>query len=127
MAVPPRGGEGAKHLPGGDACSIDHRSEDGEPPTPEARRTSEHQALPPTGAGRDMFQVAGVVAARPGPPRWPLRGPRPPPQPVALRVRVWRRLQQVGAVAIKNSVYALPLSDSAREDFQWIARELSAS
>src|SRR5262249_38192589 len=40
---------------------------------------------------------------------------------------VWRRLQQVGAVAIKNSVYALPLSDSAREDFQWIARELSAS
>jgi len=50
-----------------------------------------------------------------------------PPQPVALRVRVWRRLQQVGAVAIKNSVYALPLSDSAREDFQWIARELTAS
>jgi hypothetical protein len=46
---------------------------------------------------------------------------------VALRVRVWRRLQQVGAVAIKNSVYALPLSDSAREDFQWIAREVTAS
>jgi len=48
-----------------------------------------------------------------------------PPKPVGLRVKVWRRLQQQGAIAIKNSVYALPLSDSAREDFQWLAREIA--
>jgi hypothetical protein len=48
-----------------------------------------------------------------------------PPKPVGLRVRVWRRLQQQGAIAIKNSVYALPLGDAAREDFQWLAREIT--
>ena len=48
-----------------------------------------------------------------------------PPKPVGLRVKVWRRLQQQGAIAIKNSVYALPLSDAAREDFQWLAREIA--
>ncbi|HET6983213.1 MAG TPA: chromate resistance protein ChrB domain-containing protein [Myxococcaceae bacterium] len=46
---------------------------------------------------------------------------------MGLRVKVWRRLQQQGAIAIKNSVYALPLSDSAREDFQWLAREITES
>ena len=50
-----------------------------------------------------------------------------PHKPVGLRVKVWRRLQQQGAIAIKNSVYALPLSDSAREDFQWLAREITES
>ena len=48
-----------------------------------------------------------------------------PPKPVGPRVKVWRRLQQQGAIAIKNSVYALPLSDAAREDFQWLAREIA--
>ena len=48
-----------------------------------------------------------------------------PPKPVGLRVKVWRRLMQQGAIAIKNSVYALPLSDAAREDFQWLAREIA--
>ena len=48
-----------------------------------------------------------------------------PPKPVGLRVKVWRRLQQQGAIAIKNSVYALPLTDAAREDFQWLAREIT--
>ena len=50
-----------------------------------------------------------------------------PPKPVGLRVKVWRRLQQQGAIAIKNSVYALPLSDDAREDFQWLTREITES
>ena len=50
-----------------------------------------------------------------------------PPKPVGPRVKVWRRLMQQGAIAIKNSVYALPLSDSAREDFQWLAREITES
>ncbi|HET6983588.1 MAG TPA: chromate resistance protein ChrB domain-containing protein [Myxococcaceae bacterium] len=50
-----------------------------------------------------------------------------PPKPVGLRVKVWRRLQQQGAIAIKNSVYALPLTDAAREDFQWLAREITES
>ena len=31
-----------------------------------------------------------------------------PPKPNYFRVKIWRRLQKLGAVAIKNSVYALP-------------------
>ena len=47
-----------------------------------------------------------------------------PPKPNALRVKIWRRLQQVGAVAIKQSVYALPLSEQSREDLSWILKEI---
>jgi hypothetical protein len=47
-----------------------------------------------------------------------------PPKPAYFRVRIWRRLQQLGAVALKNSVYALPASDETREDFEWLLREI---
>jgi hypothetical protein len=39
--------------------------------------------------------------------------------------KIWRRLQKIGAVAIKNSVYVLPKSDPALEDFQWTPREIT--
>jgi hypothetical protein len=41
-----------------------------------------------------------------------------------LRVKTGRQLQRIGAVAIKNSVYALPHNDEAQEDFQWVLREI---
>ena len=47
-----------------------------------------------------------------------------PPSPAYLRVKIGRRLQGVGAVAIKNSVYVLPEDADTREDFEWIAREI---
>lgn len=47
-----------------------------------------------------------------------------PPKPAYLRVKVWRRLQALGAVPIKNAVYALPNTDEAREDFEWVLREI---
>jgi len=47
-----------------------------------------------------------------------------PPKPPYLRVKVWRRLQALGAVPIKNSVYVLPNTDDAREDFEWVLREI---
>ena len=49
-----------------------------------------------------------------------------PPKPDYLRVKVGRRLARVGAVPIKNSVYVLPRSDEAAEDFQWVLREVTA-
>jgi hypothetical protein len=48
-----------------------------------------------------------------------------PPKPDYFRVKVARRLQRLGAVAIKNSVYALPRGEQAREDFEWLAREIT--
>ncbi len=47
-----------------------------------------------------------------------------PPKPAYLRVKIWRRLQGLGAVAIKNSVYALPAGEPAQEDFQWLLKEI---
>src|SRR5262245_418616 len=42
------------------------------------------------------------------------------------RVQAWRRLQRLGAVALKNSAYVLPYSAEAREDFEWIKNEIVA-
>lgn len=50
-----------------------------------------------------------------------------PPKPPYLRVKVWRRLQALGSVPIKNSVYVLPNTEDAREDFEWILREIIAA
>lgn len=47
-----------------------------------------------------------------------------PPAPAYLRVKVGRQLQRIGAVAIKNSVYALPHDEETQEDFQWVLREV---
>ena len=56
--------------------------------------------------------------------RWLLLIHQIPPRPDYLRVKIGRRLQRVGAVPIKNSVYVLPDLPSAREDFQWIRAEI---
>ncbi len=42
------------------------------------------------------------------------------------RVRLWRRLQGIGAVAIKNSMYVLPRTEQSQEDFEWTLAELRA-
>jgi hypothetical protein len=57
--------------------------------------------------------------------RWLLLIHQIPPKPDYFRVKIWRRLQRVGSVAIKNSVYVLPKSDQTLEDFQWIVREIA--
>ena len=49
-----------------------------------------------------------------------------PPQPDYFRVKVWRRLRAIGAVPLKNSVYVLPNTPEAREDFEWLSREIVA-
>jgi hypothetical protein len=58
-------------------------------------------------------------------PRWLLLIHQIPPRPNYLRVKIGRRLQKVGAVAVKNSVYALPNSDQAQELLAWVAREIT--
>jgi hypothetical protein len=65
------------------------------------------------------------VSVRPE-PRWLLLLHQIPKQPDYLRVKVWRRLQRLGAVSIKNAVYALPRSEERNEDLQWVMREIVA-
>ncbi|MBM4327590.1 MAG: chromate resistance protein [Deltaproteobacteria bacterium] len=50
-----------------------------------------------------------------------------PPKPGYLRVKIWRKLQALGAVAIKNSVYVIPRNEQTLEDFQWVLREIVQS
>ena len=50
-----------------------------------------------------------------------------PPKPTNLRVRIWRKLQKLGAVAIKNSVYVLPATESSHEHFQWLKQEIESA
>lgn len=47
-----------------------------------------------------------------------------PSEPGYLRVKISRRLQRAGAVALKSTVYALPNRPACREDLEWIAREV---
>jgi hypothetical protein len=47
-----------------------------------------------------------------------------PPNPSSLRVRVWRRLRAIGAVALKRTVYLLPDTPDHYEHFQWLAQEI---
>src|SRR6185503_8622735 len=50
-----------------------------------------------------------------------------PPKPTNLRVRTWRKLQKLGAISIKNSVYVLPFNEKTHEDFQWLKQEIESA
>src|SRR5687767_14919100 len=47
-----------------------------------------------------------------------------PPKPAYARVKVWRRLQALGAVAIKSTVYAYPSTAPHQEALRWLLREI---
>src|SRR3954471_24372464 len=59
--------------------------------------------------------------------RWLLLIHQLPAKPAYARVKVWRRLQALGAVTVKGSVYALPTNGETREDFAWLAKEIAES
>jgi hypothetical protein len=50
--------------------------------------------------------------------------PTIPAKPASVRVRIWRRLQAIGAVTLRGAVYVLPNRDECVELFEWLAREL---
>lgn len=56
--------------------------------------------------------------------KWLLLIHQIPPKPDYFRVKIWRKLQQVGAIPIKQSVYALPRNEQTYEDMLWILREI---
>ena len=58
---------------------------------------------------------------------WVLLVHQLPAKPTNLRVRIWRKLQKLGAVAIKNSVYILPANEKTNEDFQWLKQEIESA
>jgi hypothetical protein len=59
--------------------------------------------------------------------RWLLLVHQLPPHPSNLRVRTWRRLQQIGALPVKQAVYVLPDTATTREDFEWLKAEITSA
>jgi hypothetical protein len=59
-------------------------------------------------------------------PRWLLLAHQLPTRLSNARVKTWRRLQQLGAVTARNSVYVLPNTEQCREDFEWLRSEIVA-
>ncbi len=57
--------------------------------------------------------------------RWLLLIHQLPTKPAYARVKIWRRLKGLGAVTVKNSVYALPGNAETREDFAWLIKEIA--
>jgi hypothetical protein len=49
-----------------------------------------------------------------------------PSKPDYLRVKLRRRIQRIGAVALRGAVYVLPNQPEAVEDFEWLRTELLA-
>src|SRR5262249_33612152 len=56
--------------------------------------------------------------------KWLLLIHQLPPKPAYLRVKIWRRLQALGAISVKGSVYVLPAGEDTLEDFQWLLHEI---
>lgn len=56
---------------------------------------------------------------------WLLLTHQLPSEPSNIRVKVWRRLQALGSVPVKNSIYLLPNRPETREDFEWLRKEIT--
>lgn len=80
----------------------------------------------------DEARAAGVSAETrsvpregvPGSGRWLVLTHHLPAEPAYFRVKVRRRLERLGAVPLKRSVYVLPADDETLEDFQWLLQEI---
>ena len=68
-----------------------------------------------------------MAVAKDTPLAWLLLIHQLPARPGYQRVKLRRRLQVVGAIPVKKTVQALPASEDALEDFQWLAQELQAA
>jgi len=55
---------------------------------------------------------------------WLLLSYKVPRAPSANRVYVWRKLKRLGATALADSVWVLPLTRQTREQFRWLASEI---
>jgi len=77
----------------------------------------------PLATVKTRHRVQPLTAAR----RWLILVHQLPPTPSNLRVRTWRRLQELGAVAVKQSVYVLPDTAATREDFEWLKVEIEGA
>jgi DNA-binding transcriptional regulator PaaX len=56
---------------------------------------------------------------------WVLLVYKIPREPTASRAAVWRKLKRLGALLLHDAVWVLPATPWTREQFQWLAVEIS--
>ncbi len=56
--------------------------------------------------------------------KWLLLNYKIPREPTARRVSTWRKLKQLGALLLHDSVWVLPATPRTSEQFQWLAAEI---
>lgn len=56
--------------------------------------------------------------------KWLLLVYKIPREPTALRVSIWRKLKQLGAIAQQDAAWVLPATSRTQELFQWLASEI---
>lgn len=56
---------------------------------------------------------------------WLLLVYRIPREPTSSRVFVWRKLKQLGAIALQDAMWVLPRTRRTQEQFQWLAAEIT--
>jgi hypothetical protein len=78
-------------------------------------------------SARAQTQAPSILRGSTSGRRWLLFVHQLPSTPSNLRVRTWRRLQQLGALPVKQAVYVLPDTPNAREDFEWLKTEIKAA
>ena len=57
--------------------------------------------------------------------RWIVLTYKVPREPTANRVYVWRKLKQLGAIALQDAAWVLPATPKTQEHFQWLAAEIA--
>src|SRR4051812_28750498 len=57
--------------------------------------------------------------------QWLLLHYKIPREPTSSRVYVWRKLKRLGAVLLHDAIWVLPDSPRTREQFQWLAAEIT--
>ena len=62
---------------------------------------------------------------RPQQAAWVLLVYKVPREPSALRATIWRRLKRLGALLLHDAVWVLPATPWTREQFQWLAVEIT--
>jgi len=57
--------------------------------------------------------------------KWLLLVYKMPREPTAGRVYVWRKMKQLGAIALQDAVWVLPATPRTQEQFQWLSAEIT--
>lgn len=57
--------------------------------------------------------------------KWLLLVYKMPREPTAGRVYVWRKVKQLGAIALQDAVWVLPATQRIQEQLQWLSAEIT--